>query len=72
MSENKSIGGLWEKETKSGKVLSGSIEVNGQKVRIAIWPNKYKTETKHPDFRIFVDNYEPKPKANEPESDLPF
>jgi len=63
MSEQKkqSIGALWVKQGKSGDFFTGNIEVNGQKIKIAIFKNDYKKD-KQPDFRIFVDDYEPQSK----------
>ena len=55
--KRESIGALWKKQLKSGELLTGTIEVNGTKVKIAVWPNKYKQEDKHPDYRIFIDDY---------------
>lgn len=84
MSEKKeSIGALWKKQTKKGEVLSGQIELTmvlgndmaaTKYLRIVVWPNNYKTEDKHPDYRIFIDDYEPKPKVAKDENgeDLPF
>lgn len=55
-----SIGALWRKQVKGKDMFTGTIEINGQKVKVAVWPNDYKKEEKHPDFKIFVDDYEPK------------
>lgn len=53
--ENKSIGALWTHESKDGnKYLSGVVEVDGKKVDIVVFKNKYKKESKHPDFQIFL------------------
>jgi len=80
MSEaKKSIGGLWIKTAKdeSMKFFSGNIEIDGKKIPIVIFRNKYKEEgTQKPDFLI----YESIPLAKKPEAvpvddfedDIPF
>jgi uncharacterized protein (DUF736 family) len=61
MAFNESIGGVWVKTDKNGnKYLSIQIDKQGYKA----FKNKYKTEEKHPDFRV-VKN-EPKEPLNEP------
>jgi uncharacterized protein (DUF736 family) len=47
-----SIGALWVKEGKSGKYMSGVIDIDGVKVNIVVFKNSYKREDKHPDYRI--------------------
>lgn len=65
-----SIGGLWKKKTKAGnELLSGTIEIDGKKTKISVWPNKFKNEDKHPDYRIFIDDFVAKTK---PFEDTPF
>lgn len=51
------IGALWVKQVKDKIIYSGTIEVNGEKVKINIWPNDYKSESKHPDMKIYIDDY---------------
>lgn len=51
----KDIGALWAKtSTKGGQYLSGTIEVNGQKISIVCFSNSHKKEAKHPDYKIYV------------------
>jgi uncharacterized protein (DUF736 family) len=54
MNEQKSIGALWLKESKSGtKFFSGNIEIDGKKIAIVIFRNTKKPEgSKQPDYRI--------------------
>lgn len=67
--KNTSIGALWINEGKNIKYLAGEIEVDGTKTKIVVFKNSYKTEEKHPDYRIYLRNT----KAEEPaEEDLPF
>jgi len=50
---NDKIGALWLKEDKNGKkYMSGEIELNGEKVNILIFKNKYKKKDSHPDYII--------------------
>ena len=52
MEKKKGAGGLWIKTDKNGKqYLSGSIEVNGDKVYFAAFPNDGK-EGNQPDYKI--------------------
>lgn len=54
------IGGLWKKVSQSGsEYMSGSVDVNGEKVQIVVFPNIYKKAGERtPDFKILVS--EPK------------
>ena len=74
MAFNESIGGVWVKTTKTGeKYLSIQIDKEGYKA----FKNKYKTEDKHPDFRVvrndpnFKKDTETKPEVNPLDDDLP-
>lgn len=49
---NNVIGAFWKKGDQS-KYLSGYIEIDGKKVPITVFPNKFKKEKKHPDFIIY-------------------
>lgn len=59
MSE-KSIGGLWQKESSRGQYFSGQIEINGEKHNFVAFAND-KQNDRQPDYRIFA------PKKREPE-----
>ena len=64
---DKSIGALWENESKNGKTfLKGSIEIDGQKIAIICFKNDLKEKDTHPDWRIFVS----KPKEDSDKSDM--
>jgi len=61
-----SVGGIWVKTTVKGdKYLSISIELDGKKHNFSAFKNDYKTEKKHPDYRILApkENVAPKPEA---------
>ena len=48
------IGALWIGEGRNGKFMSGRIELTeGQEVRILVFKNNYKEESKHPDYIIY-------------------
>lgn len=47
--------GAWKKETSKGVVINFTI--NGQ--RYSMWENKFKKESKHPDYQIYEDTYKP-------------
>ena len=50
---NNSIGALWIKKSAKGvSYLSGNIEINGQKIKIAVLKNTYKKTERQPDYRI--------------------
>lgn len=73
MSEKKqSIGGLWKKKVNGKEMYSGTVEINGVKTRLDVWPNTFKKEEKQPDFKIFINDYVPKAKVENENSDLPF
>lgn len=47
------LGALWRKQSKNGEdYFTGSIQVDGQKVEIVVFANRYKKSDKQPDFRI--------------------
>lgn len=53
----KSIGGLWKKTSKNGaSYLSGNVEIDGKKIRISVFPNKYKKKETSPDYTINLSN----------------
>lgn len=50
--KGKDIGALWVKRGSKGEYLSGYVEIGGQKYPVVCFPNGYKKEAKHPDYRI--------------------
>ncbi len=66
MSENtntekaKHVGAIWVRTSKSGdKYLSLQVEINGQKYNYVGFKNDYKTEDKHPSYKLFEANQQP-------------
>lgn len=47
--------GAWKKETSKGVVVNFTIEG----VKYSMWENKFKKESKHPDYQIYIDTYKP-------------
>ena len=55
MSDKKSIGALWTHTSKKEeKYLTGSVEIDGRKIDIVVFKNKFKDQDKQPDFKIFL------------------
>ena len=48
--------GAWKKQTTKGEVISFTIEDK----KYSMWVNTYKTESKHPDYQIYEDNFKSK------------
>jgi hypothetical protein len=71
-----SAGALWVKKAKSGaEYFSGSIEMNGEKVKVVgFWARDKKTE-KHPDINLQVAEEmatKPAPTKEVSMDDIPF
>jgi len=64
MAKGKDIGALWQKTSTKGSYLSGYIEVDGVKKNIVCFINTYKSEQKHPDYKIYPS--EPREGGREP------
>lgn len=72
---NDKIGALWQTESAKGTYYTGSIEVGGEVIKVVVFKNGYKKESKHPDMIIYKSR--PRDKAAESEtskddSDIPF
>ena len=52
--KNESIGALWINEGKNIKYLAGEITLDNEVTKIVVFKNSYKTEEKHPDYRIYL------------------
>lgn len=63
-SEDK-IGALWQRESRGGaEYMSGEIEVGGQKLRVTVFKNSYRTDVnRQPHFIIYRDNGQSAPPA---------
>ena len=50
-----SIGGLWIKQGKNGKFMSGKItQMNGQDLNIIVFKNDKGDNERRPDYRIYL------------------
>ena len=73
MTEKKWSAGAWKKQTAKGEVINFTIE----NVRYSMWVNAYKTDDKQPDYKIYVNDFNPENKATisktkEDTESLPF
>lgn len=49
-----SLGAIWvRKNQQGGTALSGYVEIDGVKTFVFLLVNKFKTNSKHPDYKIF-------------------
>ena len=53
------IGAFWTRESSKGKYLSGSIELEGKKVKVVMFPNRYKDNDKKPDYVLYLSQETP-------------
>lgn len=67
------IGALWMAEGKNGKFMSGRITVDGdQEIRILVFKNGYKEESKHPDYVIYEPGDDDRQGYRVTDDDIPF
>jgi len=69
------IGALWLKEGKSGKFLSGMVEIDGKKINLMVFRNTRKQEDRHPDYTINITEDDEPVRTrtdNSFEDDIPF
>lgn len=60
--KEREIGAFWKRESSSQKFLSGKIEVEGKKLEVILFTNKYKEKDNQPDYRLFL-SVDDKPKT---------
>lgn len=48
------IGCLWEKEAASERRYSGELVLDGKKMKILAFPNRFKDNDKKPDFKLYI------------------
>jgi len=62
------IGAFWTRDSSKGKYLSGSIEVDElgvkKKMRVVMFPNRYKDNDKKPDYVLYVSKDSEQPTHN--------
>ena len=70
------VGALWVSEGRNGRFMSGRIELTeGDEVRVLVFKNGFKEQSKHPDYLIYVpDDEEPQAGGKTPpvDEDIPF
>lgn len=66
------IGAFWTRDSSKGKYLSGSIEVDElgvkKKMRVVMFPNRYKDNDKKPDYVLYVSKDNEQPASSSTES----
>lgn len=55
------IGAFWTKENAKGKYLSGSLEIEGKKIKVVMFPNRYKDNDKKPDYVLYLSQEQNSP-----------
>jgi len=67
------IGAFWTKESSNGKYLTGSVSIDGSKIRVVMFPNRNKNNDKAPDYRLYIskDLDSLKPKTEEDNKEIP-
>lgn len=66
--EKKESWGAWKRQTAKGEVINFTLN----DVKYSMWVNSYKTEEKHPDYKIYVNDYVAPETKTETKTDLPF
>jgi uncharacterized protein (DUF736 family) len=46
-------GAFWKKDGKNGKYLAGYVVIDGKKMPVTVFPNKYKSKDNQPEFIIY-------------------
>jgi len=56
--KEREAGAFWSREKNGGeKYLTGYVEVNGERVQVVAFRNKFKKEGENtPDLRVYLDN----------------
>ncbi len=62
------LGALWKKSNDKGEFFTGAVTLDGVKIDIVVFPNGYKREERHPDFRILKAKGERRPQPAAPTS----
>lgn len=62
--KKRELGAFWTRESAKGKYLSGSIEIDElgvkKKVKVVMFPNRYKDNDKKPDYVLYLSQDEQK------------
>ena len=69
------IGALWLRTAKNSgdKYMSGIVDMDGDNsIRVVVFKNGYKEETKHPDYVIYIQEEETEENTPTSDDDIPF
>ncbi len=69
------IGALWLRTAKNSgdKYMSGVVDIDGDNsIRVVVFKNGYKEETKHPDYVIYIQEEEHEENTPTSDDDIPF
>jgi len=70
--QQREIGAFWTRDSSKGKYLSGSIEVDElgvkKKMKVVMFPNRYKDNDKKPDYVLYVSKDSESPKSETQDS----
>jgi uncharacterized protein (DUF736 family) len=48
------IGAFWKRESPNQKFLSGKIEIEGKKLEVVLFSNRFKEKDNQPDYRLYL------------------
>jgi len=52
--KEREIGAFWKRESSSQKFLSGKIEIEGKKMEVILFTNRFKEKDNQPDYRLYL------------------
>lgn len=58
--KDREIGAFWKRQSSSQSFLSGKIEIEGKKLEVVLFSNRYKEKDNQPDYRLYIS---PEPKS---------
>lgn len=51
---DREIGAFWKRQSSSQSFLSGKIEIEGKKLEVVLFSNRYKEKDNQPDYRLYI------------------
>lgn len=69
------VGALWLRTAKNSgdKYMSGVVDIDGDNsIRVVVFKNGYKEETKHPDYVIYIQEDADDTEEQQHDDDIPF
>jgi|TARA_R110000744_G_scaffold91125_5_gene176943 uncharacterized protein (DUF736 family) len=52
--KEREIGAFWKRESPNQKFLSGKIEIEGKKLEVVLFSNRFKEKDNQPDYRLYL------------------